>query len=363
MIIQGTTIYGGTIYDTTGLYNFSTFTFTTGSTIGPTGANARWLFANSYSSSNAGNVWLTNTNYYGVGKAGYQYWIVPSTGQYTIEAAGSRSGIASYSNTSAAARYGRGVVMRGTFTLEQGTNVTIAVGQPSANTTQTGSYATTGGGGGTFVVLPGNFPLIVAGGGGSAGYWSSNNFVLFGGNAVTTTFGGNSFNGAPGGFNGWGGNSHVNRNGVISVNNYDGGGGGGFLLPGVIGSGGNVRPGTPSNNPGQGGWHFLANLVGGSYALGYAPPGTSSGGFGGGGGASPISGGGGGGYSGGAGGYGNGSTTLDVGGGGGSWVAANAVAVATSDGQYNGSATFGGESITNLGTVNSAPGYVRITKV
>jgi hypothetical protein len=363
VIIQGTTIYGGTIYDTTGLYNFSTFTFTTGSTIGPTGANARWLFANSYSSSNASNVWLTNTNYYGVGKAGYQYWIVPRTGQYTIEAAGSRSGIASYSNTTAAARYGRGVVMRGTFTLEQGTNVTIAVGQPSANTAQPSTYSTAGGGGGTFVVLPGNFPLIVAGGGGSAGYWTNNAAVLFGGNGQTTTFGGNSFNGAPGGFNGWGGNSHVNLNGVTSVNGYDSGGGGGFLLPGVIGSGGNVRPGTPSNNPGQGGWHFLANLVGGAAATGYAFPGTSAGGFGGGGGASPISGGGGGGYSGGGGGYANNSTALDAGGGGGSWIAANATAVATSDGQYDGSGTFGGASITNLGTVNAAPGYVKITKI
>jgi hypothetical protein len=37
--------------------------------------------------------------------------------------------------------------------------------------------------------------------------------------------------------------------------------------------------------------------------------------------------------------------------------------VATSNGQYNGSGTFGGESITNLATVNAGPGYVRITKV
>jgi hypothetical protein len=367
MIIQGTTIYGGTIYDTGGLYDFSTFTFTTGSTVGPTGANVQWLFANSYSSSNASNVWLTNTTYYGVSKPGYQYWIVPQTAQYTIEVAGSRSGIPTYSNTNAAARYGRGAVVRATFTLQQGTNVTIAVGQPSANTTQPSTFSTPGGGGGTFVVLPGNFPLIVAGGGGSAGNWTSNATILFGGNGQTTTFGGNSFNGAPGGFNGWGGNSHVNLNGVASANGYDSGGGGGFVLPGVYGgstAAGNTRPGpTTTNNFGQGGWHFLANLVGGLYSTSYLPPSTSSGGFGGGGGAGPITGGGGGGYSGGGGAYSNNSTAIDAGGGGGSWIAANATAVATSDGQYNRSGTFGGASITNLATVNAGPGYVRITKL
>jgi hypothetical protein len=173
MIIQGATIYGGTIYELSRLYEFSTFTFTTGNTVGPTGANVQWLFANSYSSSNASNVWLTNTTYYGVSKAGYQYWVVPETAQYTIEVAGARSGIPTYANTQAAVRYGRGAVVRATFTLEQGTNVTIAVGQPSANTTQPSTFSTPGGGGGTFVVLPGNFPLIIAGGGGSAGNWAT----------------------------------------------------------------------------------------------------------------------------------------------------------------------------------------------
>ncbi|NBU79966.1 MAG: hypothetical protein EBS50_13010, partial [Sphingomonadaceae bacterium] len=175
------------------LYPFSTFTFTTGNTVGPTGANVQWLFANSYSVSNASNVWLTNTSYFGMGKQGYQYWIVPQTAQYTIEVAGARSGIPTYtSNTSAAARYGRGAVVRATFTLEQGTNVTIAVGQPSANT-QSGGFTSPGGGGGTFVVLPGNFPLIIAGGGGGNGNWTGNTATYFAGNGVTTTFGGNSF--------------------------------------------------------------------------------------------------------------------------------------------------------------------------
>jgi hypothetical protein len=349
------------------LYTFSTFTFTTGNTVGPTGANTRWLFANSYSTSNASNVWLTNTSYFGMSKAGYQYWIVPQTAQYTIEAAGSRTGFGlnyTGNTTLGLTRHGRGAVVRGTFTLEQGTNVTIAVGQPSANTTLTGTYTTPGGGGGTFVVLPGNFPLIVAGGGGSLGLWTSNTTHGFGGNGVTTTFGGNSFNGAPGGFNGMGGNSHVNRNGVISSNQFDGGGGGGMWNPGVAGAGGNARPGsTATGQFGQGGWHFLANLQGGVSSTGYPPPGTSPGGFGGGAGSGPISGGGGGGYSGGGGGFGTTNTITDSGGGGGSWIASNATSVATSDGFYNLSSTFNTVAITNLSTVNNAAGYVRITKL
>ena len=348
------------------LFAFSTFTFTAGNVVGAAGANIVQLFANSYSASNASNVWLTNTSYFGMSKQGYQYWIVPQTAQYTIEVAGSRSGIPAFtSNTQANVRYGRGAVVRGTFTLQQGTNVTIAVGQPSANTTQPATYSSPGGGGGTFVVLPGNFPLIVAGGGGGNGNWSSNAQVYFAGNGVTTTFGGNSFNGAPGGFNGWGGNSHVNRNGVTSANGFDSGGGGGFILPGAYGgTPANTRPGgTATGAYGQGGWHFLANLIGGAASTSYAPPATSAGGFGGRGGAGPITGGGGGGYSGGGGGYSNTGTAIDLGGGGGSWIAANATSVATSDGQYDGSATFGGASITNLATVNNGPGYVRITKL
>ena len=350
------------------LYSFSTFTFTAGNVVGSAGANIVQLFANSYSSSNASNVWLTNTSYFGMSKQGYQYWIVPQTAQYTIEVAGARSGIATYTGNvttpNASVRYGRGALMRGTFTLQQGTNVTIAVGQPSANTS-TGSFDSCGGGGGTFVVLPGNFPLIIAGGGGGIGTWTGNTNLYFAGNAVTTTFGGNSFNGAPGGFNGWGGNSHVSLNGTVSANGYDAGGGGGFYVPGAYGgTPANTRPGsTTTGSQGQGGWHFLANLVGGVSSTTYPPPTTSAGGFGGGGGAGPITGGGGGGYSGGAGSYGASATLIDQGGGGGSWIAANATSVATSDGQYERSSTFNGASITNLGTLNNGPGYVTITKI
>jgi hypothetical protein len=89
----------------------------------------------------------------------------------------------------------------------------------------------------------------------------------------------------------------------------------------------------------------------------------TAGGFGGGGGPGALSGGGGGGYSGGGGGFGTTSPVVDSGGGGGSFVIASAHNVATTDGNYNGSNSFSGSGITNLGAYNLGAGYVTITKV
>lgn len=352
------------------LYSFSTFTFKTGNIVGPIGPTAAQLFANSYS--NVGNTWLQNTSYFTTTGNGYQFWTVPQTGNYQITAAGARSGYPTLTANAAAIAWsanaaGRGVTMQATVPLTQGQVITIAVGQPSANAPSQSSFSSPGGGGGTFVVFTNNnAPIIVAGGGGSPGNWASNTFLINGGNAVTTNWGGNSYAGAPGGFNGWGGNSHVNRNGVTSTNGYDGGGGGGFYVPGAYGGPpANTRPGsTATASYGQGGWHFLANLVGGARTTQYSTQ-VSDGGFGGGGGPGPITGAGGGGYSGGGGAYGNSGTVVDSGGGGGSYIIAGATNVATSDGNYNGSNSFSGAGITNLGTgsYNTGPGYVTITKV
>ena len=352
------------------LYSFTTFTFATGNTLGPTGTNARWLFGNSYS--NVGNTWLQSTAYFNTTGNGYQYWTVPQTGNYQITAAGARSGYPVFTANAASTAWsanaaGRGVTIRGTVPLTQGQVITIAVGQPSANAPSQASFSTPGGGGGTFVVFTNNnAPIIVAGGGGSPGTYSGNTYLNNGGNAVTTTWGGNSWTGAPGGFNGWGGNAHVNRNGTISNNPYDGGGGGGFYVPGAYGgTPANTRPGSTSTGQfGQGGWHFLANLVGGARTTTYSTQ-VSDGGFGGGGGPGPISGAGGGGYSGGGGGYGATNTVVDSGGGGGSYIINSASNVATSDGNYETVSTFNGSSITNLGTssYNTGHGYVTITKV
>lgn len=350
------------------LYSFSTFTFRTGNTIGPTGANATWLFANSYS--NVGNTWLQSNTYFTTTGNGYQFWTVPETANYQITAAGARSGYPTYTgNVSWSANAaGRGVTMQATVPLTQGQVITIAVGQPSANAPTQAQFSVPGGGGGTFVVFTNNnAPIIVAGGGGGPGNWSSNLLLNNGGNAVTTNWGGNSWTGAAGGFNGQGGNAHVNVLGVVSTNGYDGGGGGGFFSNGVVGSGANVRTnfaGTSSGAWGGGGQSFFANLIGGVQSATYNTY-TSPGGFGGGGGAGALSGGGGGGYSGGGGGFGNAGTVVDSGGGGGSYIIAGATNVATSDGNYNGSNSFSGSGITSLGSssYNIGHGYVTITKV
>lgn len=346
-----------------GLYSFTNFTFTNGNIVGSTSGNLIQFKANY---SNVGNTWIDSTSYYNVTTPGYQTWAIPKTGTYEIEAAGSRSSINNYAGNT----FGNGAIVRGRFNLTQGTNLTIAVGSFTANTTNNSSYNGAGGGGGTFVVVTATgSPLIIGGGGGGTGRWSGweAGNVKLGSNGSTNTYGTSSRqqpygNAAPGGTLGQGGNSHVAANGTVSVNTYDSGGGGGFYSNGVNGAGGNVRTNASNTNTGGGGQSFQANLIGGVAPTSFSPQ-ASAGGFGGGGGASPICGGGGGGYSGGGGSYVPSSTGSDGGGGGGSYIDANATAVATSDGFYNGAGTFGGASITNINTFNGNAGYVKITYI
>lgn len=383
MIINGGTINGGTVYDLSDLYIFSAFNFTSNITgnVGPTLGNLYTVY------SNVGNTWLQSQDYFTVPSnfRGYQVWTVPRTGPYLITAAGSRSGvITSYSgNVTFANAHGRGAVVQGIFNLARGDKLTLVVGQPSANTSQASTYTSPGGGGGSFVVL-GNVasvgvanvvPLLVAGGGGGPGAWTSNTALFPGGYGVTTTRGGNSAGnsgatitsnrvGAPGGTAGFGGNTHVDINGTVSLNIYEPGGGGGFYGNGRAWSGSAWTFSTiGTGNNGGGGASFANLALGGGFSPTYAPPGTSSGGFGGGGGASPIMGGGGGGWSGGGGGYSRGNPAIDSAGGGGSYIDANATSVATSDGQYERSGLFNGSSITNLGFYNNSAGYISIVKL
>jgi hypothetical protein len=361
MDIRGVSINGVAIGDTitSGLYAFTTFTFQTANNTGPNGPTLGNLYAYY---SNVGNTWLQSNTYFNVTTAGYQRWTVPTTGSYQIEVAGSRGGISNYtSNSSANVLHGRGAVIRGTVNLTQGQILTIAVGQPGNNAPVTGSFSIAGSGGGSFVVAN-TTPLIIAGGGASAGMYNTSN-VLPGGYGVTGTSGGNSFRGGAGGTGGAGGNAHVNTSGTISQNVYDGGGGGGFFSNGVQGNGGNVRSTAAAGSGGGGGGGFQFNLTGGIAAPSWSATYITSGGFGGGGGPGPISSGGGGGYSGGGGGYAATNTTSDAGGGGGSYIDANVTAVATSDGNYNSSNTFNSVTISNIGSYNNAPGYVRITRL
>jgi hypothetical protein len=102
------------------------------------------------------------------------------------------------------------------------------------------------------------------------------------------------------------------------------------------------------------------------YALGgNATALTTEGGFGGGGGghSGNNTSGGGGGYSGGLGGQTSLGGSIQSGTGGGSFIIATASSVATSNGQYDGTSTFNGQSISNIGSYNNGAGYISITFV
>lgn len=288
------------------LFAFTSHTFTPCSatgTAGPSLANC----ISAYSSSS----FEDNVSYFNV-SGGIQIWTVPTSGSYTINAAGAKGG-RGYQGVG-----GTGASITGTFSLTQGAKLRILVGQ--SGTDNAGLNG--GGGGGSFVQnnddLNATGILVIAGGGGGGAY----NPYAVNVNAVTTN------SSQPG----WNGSSNTSLANPASSGNggsvFDrsGGGGGGFS-----GNGASSNVGTCNNTCGVGGTAFKNGGAGG--------PGSFAGGFGGG--ASGdwnywTGGGGGGGYSGGSGGY-------YYGGGGGG-------------GSYN-----SGTSQTNLAASNNATGFVTIS--
>lgn len=300
MIIGGgITITSGVQFtsELTGLYPFSSFTFTNGNAAGMSGPTLSGVL-NSYDT--ATNTWLNNSSYFNVVN-GVQYWTVPKTGIYNIEAWGANGG--AKSNT----LVGKGAYIKGTFTLTQNEIIRIAVGQQGQGNVTRREYS---GGGGTFVVRsPFNSNasiLTIAGGGGglgdSAGAGSN---IRAAAGAVTTN--GNTTNSRAGGTNG---------NGAGSTNQTVQGGAGfltnGFNFDGVT---------YLSNDVSQPRSFINASpVMGGNVKWAGSTGLPMYGGFGGGGatnraqGATYVSAsGGGGGYSGGAGGY---SPDVCAGGGG-----------------------------------------------
>jgi hypothetical protein len=287
------------------LYAFTSHTFTPCGATGPTGPSLANCIS-TYSSS----TFEDNVSYFNV-TSGIQIWTVPTSGSYTITAAGAKGGGGNSIG-------GTGARMTGTFSLTQGAKLRIIVGQSGTD----GAGRNGGGGGGTFVQnnddLNTTGIFVIAGGGGGGGYYSNGTNV----NAVTTNAS------QPG----WNGNTASSLNNPASSGNggfnfiqAGGGGGGGFS-----GNGGSISAACATFS-GIGGSSFSS---GGSGATG-----SYAGGFGGGGSGdwcSYTGGGGGGGYSGGSGGWYHGS-----GGGGGS---------------YN-----SGTSQTNLAASNNATGFVTIT--
>lgn len=208
-----------------------------------------------------------------------QTWTVPATGDYIIEAAGGVGGSA----TATSLTSGKGAIMKGTYTLTQGTVLQILVGGKGQDSNQAG-----GGGGGSYVYT-GSTPYIVAGGGGGAGSSGGN------GRDASIT------NSAVSGYNN--GASTVGYGGNSSSNSGWGGAGAGWLGNG--GTGGTYG----------GGGNSYAN--GGAGGFGWNYPNSGAGGFGGGGGGGNNGAGGGGGYTGGpdagggAGSYNNGTNQLN----------------------------------------------------
>jgi hypothetical protein len=271
------------------------FTFTAAGATGNTGPSQAMIDAAYAGTSLDGQVTSTS---------GIQYWVVPATGLYLIEAFGGQG----YGDFG-----GRGAHISGEFNLSVGDTLKILVGQmagPYLNFPASTYNNQFGGGGGSFVTLADNTPLIVAGGGGG----SHANSFLPGSDGQTTEDGAA---GALGVLTGAGGTGGM---GGQQASSADGG-------AGLLGDGLGTAGGQAFVNGGLGGID------------------EGTGGFGGGGGTSSWNnyrGGGGGGYSGGGGGNNNSSVQCCAAGGGG--------------GSYN-----AGANPVNLAGVQTGDGLVRIT--
>lgn len=305
------------------LYTFSNFTFTTAGTTGNVGPTMTTIKAHS---SYSAATW--RTDYLQAGDfQGYQDWTVPTSGTYTFNVRGA-AGL----NGAGSGAAGRGVIVQGRVFLQKGEVLTLVVGQRGTAARSGTTYG--GSGGGSWVVRKsGNLPLFVAGGG------SADADTTNGRDGQLTTSGGTSSSGADGGSNGAG----------SVATGGSSGGGGGFTT-----NGSDAASGI------KGGGAFATGLTttGGGTVGGF-------GGFGGGGssdGDTVGQSGGGGGYSGGAAARSNAARVS--GGGGGSFIITTATNVATSNGTFNGSSSWGTETITNLNSFSTdADGQITVTLV
>ncbi len=133
----------------TGLYDFTSHTFTNCGKTGTTGPSL------SQCRSTYTTTW--DDTYLNMSSTGIQVWTVPRTGNYRFEVAGASGGVTSIS--------GFGAVVTGTVSLTEGQTVNILVGQ-MGSTHATGN--SDGGGGGSFVQRGDGTLLFVGGGGAGA---------------------------------------------------------------------------------------------------------------------------------------------------------------------------------------------------
>ncbi|XP_078694391.1 E3 ubiquitin-protein ligase TRIM56-like [Branchiostoma floridae x Branchiostoma belcheri] len=148
-------------------------------------------------------------------KDGIQYFTVPDSGQYRIEAAGSAAG---WGMSDAKSARGRGAVVRGTFQLKKGEVLKILVGQEGLENTYLFDQGV-GGGGGTFVTKRDSTPLLVAGGAGGGDLMNNRNPNSDG----TTAASGQSSSGGRSNFTG-GSDGKAPRTGIMTVSVGEAGG-------------------------------------------------------------------------------------------------------------------------------------------
>lgn len=250
-----------------GLYTFTSHTFTNaGATgrFGPTLSQCR----SAYTSAS----WAQNNTFFNMTfSQGIQEWTVPATGSYTITCVGASGGNPGQTP-------GRGARMVGSFTLTQGTIISILVGQEGG---VKNSGCNAGGGGGSFVWNKSitSQPLIVAGGGGGGGGGCGTigmdaEVLANGSGGFGTATAGTNGNGANPGGSGWfsNGASGLDGNNSGCVRPTLGGMGGVALSSISVGDGGfgggASASGQPCGNGGPGG--------GGGYSGGAGPSGDTA---------------------------------------------------------------------------------------
>ncbi len=237
------------------------YTFTPCGASGANGPN-QTMVTNTYSNTNLSSQ-VTTTG-------GIQYWTVPATGLYALEARGAQG----------ANSGGFGAYIRGEFSLTAGQVLKILVGQAGVVIGSTSA----GGGGGSFISSTINVPLLAAGGGGGRAQSSMTSTQGMDASITTTANNGYSaLNGQGAPYTTYIGYGGTGGSGASGTSPHGGNGGGFFTNGGTSTCGGY---GSAFVNGGTGG----AGCVSGA-----------DGGFGGGAGGGNSGGGGGGGYSGGGG--------------------------------------------------------------
>lgn len=198
-------------------------------------------------------------NTYGAGvvtvTGGIQYWTVPITGTYRIEAAGAAGGSNSC-NTNI--QPGKGALMIGEFSLTAGTQLKIMVGQRGNNYSGNCGGGAGGGGGGTFVATNTNVAMIVAAGGNGANWDSWNTNGPDGRNTASGTGGGTAGRGGGGG--GFTGNG-TSASSYPGGSSFTNGGAGGNYTGSSYGASGGFGGGGAANHEGGGGGGYQGGSV------------------------------------------------------------------------------------------------------